>query len=513
MKEEKVKNIKVYFMITFLSTVFFFSAQNLCFSQKDGEDIVLGKYRVIHSQILDEDRLLFVHLPRGYEDTQLAYPVMYLLYVDIYNYFADAAIITEKLGGTGEIPPVIIIGVANTNRYRDLLPVKTRGRNEAGGSENFLRFLEEELIPHVDKTYRTKNFRILASPQAAAVFSLYALITKPGLFNAFLSENPFMNPENAAFLYPKTEQFIKNAESLKCFLYIKCETNERSQDLEYAEKLAQLLESETPEGFRFKVEFRKPSGYFISPMPFQKGLRILFSGHKLPEDFQTNSVTDITDYYKNLSEEYGFKVDPPFLTLTFEGDKLNREGKAKEAIEVFELMLNLNPRSLNALFQLGETYRRLGNFQKAQQYYRTFLEIEDRDVAMIRNRLEQIDRMIRSSAAYRIEQVIDKSGIEAGLERFGEMRSDPDNKFYFEESEFNAMGYRLMGSGRMKEAIETFKLNVELYPESANAYDSLAEAYMKNGDTDKAIQNYKKSLELNPENTNAKEILKKLEKK
>jgi D-alanyl-D-alanine-carboxypeptidase/D-alanyl-D-alanine-endopeptidase len=121
--------------------------------------------------------------------------------------------------------------------------------------------------------------------------------------------------------------------------------------------------------------------------------------------------------------------------------------------------------------------------------------------------------MIAGSAAYRIEQIINKDGIEAALEKFREIKSDPANKLYFEESEFNDMGYRLMGSKRTKEALEVFKLNVGLYPESWNAYDSLAEAYMRIGDNEKAIKNYNKSLELNPENTNAKEMLEKLEKK
>ena len=58
-----------------------------------------------------------------------------------------------------------------------------------------------------------------------------------------------------------------------------------------------------------------------------------------------------------------------------------------------------------------------------------------------------------------------------------------------------------------------FKLNVELYPESANVYDSLGEAYMNSGNSKKAIKNYQKSLELNPENNNAKEMLIALEKK
>jgi len=509
-----MKNYRIIFLLVFLSIMFFFSGEKLCFAQKDGEDIVIGKYRMIHSQVLDEDRLLLVHLPREYGDTQLNYPVLYLLYgQDINNYFAEAAIITEKLGGTGEIPPVIVIGVANTNRYRDNLPTKIRGRSDSGGANNFLRFFEEELIPYVDKNYRTKNFRILAGPQAGAVFGLYALITKPKLFQAVLSENPFMNPENSEFLYPKAELFFKNAESMKSFLYIKCEKNERPQDLEYAERFVKLLESEQPDGFRYKVEFREPSGYFIAPLPFREGLRELFAGHKLPENFQTNTVKDIIHYYEKLSGEYGFDVDPPSLMLTFEADKLSQQGKIKEVIELFDYQLSLYPRSLNALWRLGETYRGMGDLEKARQYYKAFLDIQDVDAAMIRQRLNQVERMISGSTAYCIEQEIRESGIQAGLKKFKEIRSDPKSELYFEESEFNAMGYRLMGAGKMKAAIEIFKLNVELNPESANVYDSLAEAYMNSGDTKKAIRNYKKSLELNPDNNNAKEMLKKLEKK
>ena len=56
-----------------------------------------------------------------------------------------------------------------------------------------------------------------------------------------------------------------------------------------------------------------------------------------------------------------------------------------------------------------------------------------------------------------------------------------------------------------------FKLNVTDYPQSANAYDSLAEAYMTGGDKELAIRNYRRSVELNPGNTNAVEMLKKLE--
>ena len=62
----------------------------------------------------------------------------------------------------------------------------------------------------------------------------------------------------------------------------------------------------------------------------------------------------------------------------------------------------------------------------------------------------------------------------------------------------------------MPEAIEILKLNVEAYPDSANAYDSLGEAYFVSGNTPQAIQNYAKSLSLDPANTNAAMMLKKL---
>jgi predicted alpha/beta superfamily hydrolase/TolA-binding protein len=510
LREEKMRRFRIAFFLAFTFVALVSFRQGSCFAQQDGDDIVIGKYRTIHSHILNEDRLLFVHLPKEYEDTQLRFPVLYVLYVDLYDYFTEAVTTTEKLGGTGETPPMIVVGVANTNRYRDLLPFRTTSRPESGGGDNFLEFVGEELIPSIDRTYRTKPFRILAGPQTAAVFSLYALISKPKLFNAIVSENPFMNSESAEILYPRAVQFFKQTDSLKHLLYIKCEKDEQPQNLEWAERFAKLLESEHPQGFRFKVESSEPSGYFITPLPFRDGLRMLFVGCKLPPDFQTNSLQDILDYYKERSEVYGLEVDPPEHMLTFEGDKLRRRGKTREAVEVFEYQHRLYPKSLNALFQLGETFRGMGEFEKAGDFYRRFLEIRQTDAAMIYQRLNEIDRMIDSSATYRIEQEIKKRGIQAGLQKYQAIRSDPNSGLYFDESEMNALGYRMMGAGKLKDAIEVFKLNVELHPESANVYDGLGEAYLKIGDNERAVKNYSKSLELNPWNNNARETLKKL---
>jgi pimeloyl-ACP methyl ester carboxylesterase len=78
------------------------------------------------------------------------------------------------------------------------------------------------------------------------------------------------------------------------------------------------------------------------------------------------------------------------------------------------------------------------------------------------------------------------------------------------ENDLNEWGYALIGKNEMQKAIEIFKLNITLYPNSWNAYDSLGEAYQKAGHKNLAIKNYKKSLELNPENDNAVKMLKQI---
>ena len=109
-------------------------------------------------------------------------------------------------------------------------------------------------------------------------------------------------------------------------------------------------------------------------------------------------------------------------------------------------------------------------------------------------------------------KTIAEKGIEAGIAQYRDLKAKQAATYDFAEAELNQLGYQLLRSGKAREAIEIFKLNVEAYPQAFNTYDSLAEAYMTINERDLAKLNYKKSLELNPNNTNAAEILKRLEK-
>jgi len=115
----------------------------------------------------------------------------------------------------------------------------------------------------------------------------------------------------------------------------------------------------------------------------------------------------------------------------------------------------------------------------------------------------------RQYAGRAIEHAMIDEGADAGAALYGQLKSELSPRA-FPEQLLNSLGYRLMGTGRVEEAIAVFELNVTAYPAGFNTYDSLGEAYMTHGDTDLAIRNYEKSLELNPDNTNAADMLQRL---
>jgi len=84
------------------------------------------------------------------------------------------------------------------------------------------------------------------------------------------------------------------------------------------------------------------------------------------------------------------------------------------------------------------------------------------------------------------------------------------NNEHSAEVDINVIGYLLMADKKLEKAIEVFKLNTQLFPESFNTWDSLGEAYAAAGKKTEAIENYEKSLKLNPNSESGKTALAKL---
>jgi CubicO group peptidase (beta-lactamase class C family) len=109
-----------------------------------------------------------------------------------------------------------------------------------------------------------------------------------------------------------------------------------------------------------------------------------------------------------------------------------------------------------------------------------------------------------------MSKTILSNGTKKAIEQYRELKKFQLNNYDFSEPQLNLLGYQLMAKKSMNDAIDIFKLNVEIFPQSFNTYDSLAEAYMNAGSKKLAIENYEKSLKLNPQNTNAEDKLKEL---
>jgi imidazolonepropionase-like amidohydrolase len=105
---------------------------------------------------------------------------------------------------------------------------------------------------------------------------------------------------------------------------------------------------------------------------------------------------------------------------------------------------------------------------------------------------------------------IGEKGVEAAITQYRELKTNKGDAYNFGEEQLNNLGYYLIGMKKFKDAIAILKLNVEMFPKSANVYDSLGEAYMDDGNNELARDNYEKSLQIDSGNTNAVERLKAL---
>ena len=506
-----MKNEKSIYLLGFILILFVFAGSGFCLAQQDGEDVVIGKYRVLHSKILNEDRTLLIHLPRGYEGAQQHYPVMYMLYGDhVTTYFAEAVSILDTLGPTGRIPDCILVGIMNTDRYRDLLPLAPDGKPT--GIEDFTRFLVEEAFPFIEGNYRTKDYRILVGPQAGANFGLATLFEHPDLFAAFILNHPFRWRGGRDDIMRKAEAFLKRNSAFRKFLFITYDESDplAVEGIGYIKRFSAMTETRNPEGFSLVLNYIEKNDEFLQRLGLREGLKKLFEAYPFPENRQVEKLEDILAFYRELSQKFGFAVDPPEHVLTVQGDGLLQRGKVSEVIEILKYTMEQYPRAANSYFRMANMLRRGGNLEEAREYLRKALEMIPHDSGMIRSQLAALEKRIAKSAAFQVEKSIRSAGIDQGIQKFRELKAMPQSRFYFDEGEFNELGYRLMQTGNLNGAIKIFNINAELYPASANVYDSLGEAHMANGNKKLAIENYEKSLQLNPENKNAIEMLKQL---
>jgi len=360
-------------------------------AQEDGDDVSIGKYRILHSDVLGEDRTLLIHLPRDYEATDFSYPVVFHLYADVLSlYYCEAVADLSQLGEHAQMPQAILVGIANVDRYRDQLPLRTGGTTE--GVDNFLRFFEDELIPFLKANYRTKDYYILVGPQAGGAFGFYAAFTRPGLFDALILESPFLNPDtrNCDFLIELAENYLAGNDSLKAFMQLSHRGDGApARELEYIYKFKAQIENRRPADLTVDIVQVHDTEAFIPSVELRRGLRALFGGFEFGRDRQAENLEEITGHFRQLSERLGFEVDIPEMVLYFQANGMLQRGDYSEALEVLDFLIRLYPNSLGGYWYRANAHRGAGRIEQAIADYRKCLAL-DPNMHPARRALEEL---------------------------------------------------------------------------------------------------------------------------
>jgi uncharacterized protein len=181
--------------------------------------VSFGESYRIHSSQVNEEREYKVYLPDSYKWARdKRYPVLYLLDGDSHFFHTAAAV--DFLSGQGEIPEMIVIAIASTVRVRDFTQTDWSSHwVGGGGADKFRAFLSKELIPEIDRTYRTQDFRVLFGHSAAGQFALYCLTSDPNLFQAYFALSPSLDWDDELPLR-SLESYFSSTQTLKTFVYV-----------------------------------------------------------------------------------------------------------------------------------------------------------------------------------------------------------------------------------------------------------------------------------------------------
>jgi uncharacterized protein len=336
------------------------------------------KTLAIKSAVLGEERVVLVRTPPGYETNKQKYPVLYMTDGD--GHMGHTASTIEFLTRNGRISDLIVVGVANTDRTRDLTPTKSTTKNPAGelqwptsgGADNFLKFFETELIPSIEKDYRVQPYRILAGHSFGGLFAIHAMVSKPGLFNSYVAVSPSLQWENEATL-KRAEEFLKNQKELNVTLYVSL-GYEPGGIGDSFQHFKALLEKTSIKGFQYQVEHLTDEDHgSVVLRSHYAGLRKVYEGWQGPRDLKSGAVLGglkgADEHYKKLSERYGYAIPVPEQLINQMGYQYLFDSQPEEAIAVFKANVERYPDSANVYDSLAEAYERGGRNDLAEPLY------------------------------------------------------------------------------------------------------------------------------------------------
>ncbi len=211
------------------------------FGQNKTEPFCIAETTTINSEILGEDRVLNIHKPESFETTKPC-DVIYLLDGSAGEDFVHIVGLTQFFNMMYVMPNYILVGLANVDRKRDFtFPTTVAKDKEAfpttGSSENFMAFIEQELQPYINKTYKTSGNSFLIGQSLGGLLASEILIKKPHLFNNYLIVSPSLWWDNKSLLDKAVEQSVNQNIKAPKIIYIAVGADEEKGMINPAKKL------------------------------------------------------------------------------------------------------------------------------------------------------------------------------------------------------------------------------------------------------------------------------------
>jgi uncharacterized protein len=279
----------------------------------------------------------------------------------------------EFLSRNGRMPPMIVVGIFNTDRTRDLTPYRDRDDEAggpmatAGGADRFLQFIETELVPWVEGRYRTEKFRAFAGHSFGGLFALHALATRPALFNAVVAVSPSL-PWRQGEPVKRIETMLAGHRALKGALYVTLGDEGQAMQAGF-DRLREVLEAHAGKGLRWDlVKMQDEDHGSIVLRTHYDAFEKIFDGWRLRRNADgtfDGGVKAVEAHYAKLSDRLGLTITPPEATINLLGYAELGRRRWDAALEYFQANVRNYPDSPNVYDSLGEGLEAAGRRDEA----------------------------------------------------------------------------------------------------------------------------------------------------
>lgn len=343
--------------------------------------VSFGRSISFDSEILGEQRPIWIYTPEFYEFGEEKLPVLYLLDGELH--FGHVVAMVEYLSNGMTLPQMIIIGIPNTDRIRDFTPIHSLtgldGKIDSalfmtsGGGNQFLSFLKDELIPYVDKHYRTQPFRIIEGHSLGGQFATYTLQKEPNLFQAAILISAAFYGANKNTLSLFSERV--HQEQLDVHMYLTVGDERRIEP--GVTELATILESADYPS-KWQLQKYSDEGHIsVGHQSIVDGLSFIFDGWRMDMDDPENlpEYEEIHRHFEELSKKLGYTIKPPEQFLAGLGFVYLEMKDYQKAVATFERYVGDYPNSSGAFFCLGLAQVESGLEDQAISSFEKSLEI------------------------------------------------------------------------------------------------------------------------------------------